>query len=61
MNMDIHRVSNIKVNREEYSTFQTVSISVFTEDGVRHTLTLYTDEKLELENDKDATPHSQET
>ena len=61
MNMDIHRVSNIKVNRHEYDTFQTVSISVFTEDGEGHTLTLYTDEKLELENDKDTTPHSQET
>ena len=53
MNMDIHRVSDIKVNRHEYDTFQTVSVSVFTKDGEEHKLTLFTDNKLELEENND--------
>ena len=28
MNMDIHRVSDIQVKRNEFETFQTVSVSV---------------------------------
>ena len=51
MNMDIHRVSDIKVNRHEYETFQTVSVSVFTKDGEEHKLTLFTDDRLELEKE----------
>jgi hypothetical protein len=61
MNMDIHRVSNIQVKRFEYETFQTVRVSVFTKDGQEHQVTLFTDDRLELEDDKDTTPHSQET
>ena len=61
MNMDIHRVSNIQVKRFEYETFQTVRVSVFTKDGEEHQLTMFTDDRLELEDDKDTTPHSQET
>ena len=61
MNMDIHRVSNIQVQRFEYETFQTVRVSVFTKDGQEHQLTMFTDDRLELEDDKDTTPHSQET
>ena len=61
MNMDIHRVSNIQVKRFEYETFQTVRVSVFTKDGQEHQLTMFTDDRLELEDDKDTTPHSQET
>ena len=53
MNLDIHRVSNIKVNRHEYDTFQTVSVSVFTKDGEEHKLTLFTDDRLELEKKDD--------
>ena len=61
MNMDIHRVSDIQVKRFEYETFQTVRVSVFTKDGEEHQLTMFTDDRLELEDDKDTTPHSQET
>ncbi len=61
MNMDIHRVSNIQVKRFDYDTFQTVRVSVFTKDGEEHQLTMFTDDRLELEDDKDTTPHSQET
>ena len=61
MNMDIHRVSNIQVKRFDYDTFQTVRVSVFTKDGQEHQLTMFTDDRLELEDDKDTTPHSQET
>ena len=61
MNMDIHRVSNIQVKRFEYETFQTVRVSVFTKDGQEHQLTMFTDDRVELEDDKDTTPHSQET
>ena len=61
MNMDIHKVSNIKVSRFDYDTFQTVRVSVFTKDGQEHQLTMFTDDRLELEDDKDTTPHSQET
>ena len=61
MNMDIHRVSNIQVKRFDYDTFQTVRVSVFTKDGQEHQVTLFTDDRLELEDDKDTTPHSQET
>ena len=49
MNIEIHSVSNIKVNRQEYDTFQTVRVSVFTKDGEEHRLTLFTDDKIELE------------
>ena len=58
MNMDIHRVSNIQVKRFEYETFQTVRVSVFTKDGQEHQLTMFTDDRVELEDDKDTTPHS---
>ena len=51
MNMDIHRVSNIQVKRFEYETFQTVRVSVFTEDGEEHWVTLFTDDRLELEKE----------
>ena len=61
MNMDIHRVSNIQVKRFDYDTFQTVRVSVFTKDGQEHQLTMFTDDRVELEDDKDTTPHSQET
>ena len=61
MNMDIHRVSDIQVKRFEYETFQTVRVSVFTKDGQEHQLTMFTDDRVELEDDKDTTPHSQET
>ena len=61
MNMDIHRVSNIQVKRFAYETFQTVRVSVFTKDGQEHQVTLFTDDRLELEDDKETTPHSQET
>ena len=61
MNMDIHKVSNIKVSRFDYDTFQTVRVSVFTKDGEEHQLTMFTDDRVELEDDKDTTPHSQET
>jgi hypothetical protein len=53
MNMDIHRVSDIQVKRNEFETFQTVSVSVFTKDGEEHKLTLFTDNKLELEENND--------
>jgi hypothetical protein len=59
--MDIHKVSNIQVKRFDYDTFQTVRVSVFTKDGQEHQVTLFTDDRLELEDDKDTTPHSQET
>ena len=55
MNMDIHRVSNIQVKRFDYDTFQTVRVSVFTKDGEEHQLTMFTDDRLELEDDKDTT------
>ena len=55
MNMDIHRVSDIQVKRFEYETFQTVRVSVFTKDGEEHQLTMFTDDRLELEDDKDTT------
>ena len=55
MNMDIHRVSNIQVKRFEYETFQTVRVSVFTKDGEEHQLTMFTDDRLELEDDKETT------
>jgi len=61
MNMDIHKVSNIQVKRFDYDTFQTVRVSVFTKDGQEHQLTMFTDDRVELEDDKDTTPHSQET
>ena len=61
MNMDIHKVSNIQVKRFNYDTFQTVRVSVFTKDGQEHQLTMFTDDRVELEDDKDTTPHSQET
>ena len=53
MNMDIHRVSNIQVKRFEYETFQTVRVSVFTKDGQEHQVTLFTDDRLELEKKDD--------
>tara|TARA_R100000008_G_scaffold50533_2_gene30198 strand:+ start:3054 stop:3215 length:162 start_codon:yes stop_codon:yes gene_type:complete len=53
MNMDIHRVSNIQVKRFEYETFQTVRVSVFTKDGEEHQLTMFTDDRLELEKKDD--------
>ena len=53
MNMDIHRVSNIQVKRFEYETFQTVRVSVFTKDGQEHQLTMFTDDKVELEENND--------
>ena len=53
MNMDIHRVSDIQVKRSEFETFQTVSVSVFTKDGEEHKLTLFTDDRLELEKKDD--------
>ena len=55
MNMDIHRVSDIQVKRFEYETFQTVRVSVFTKDGEEHQLTMFTDDRLELEDDKETT------
>ena len=55
MNMDIHRVSDIQVKRFEYETFQTVRVSVFTKDGQEHQLTMFTDDRLELEDDKETT------
>jgi len=55
MNMDIHRVSNIQVKRFDYDTFQTVRVSVFTKDGQEHQLTMFTDDRLELEDDKETT------
>ena len=58
MNMDIHKVSNIQVKRFNYDTFQTVRVSVFTKDGQEHQLTMFTDDRVELEDDKDTTPHS---
>ena len=53
MNMDIHRVSNIQVKRFDYDTFQTVRVSVFTKDGEEHQLTMFTDDKVELEENND--------
>ena len=53
MNMDIHRVSNIRVKRFDYDTFQTVRVSVFTKDGQEHQLTMFTDDKVELEENND--------
>ena len=53
MNMDIHKVSNIRVKRFDYDTFQTVRVSVFTKDGEEHQLTMFTDDRLELEKKDD--------
>jgi hypothetical protein len=53
MNMDIHRVSNIKVKRSDYNSFKTVTVSVFTKDGQEHELTLFTDDELKLEESND--------
>ena len=53
MNMDIHKVSNIQVKRFDYDTFQTVRVSVFTKDGQEHQLTMFTDDRLELEKKDD--------
>ena len=53
MNMDIHRVSDIKVKRSDYNSFKTVTVSVFTKDGQEHQLTMFTDDKVELDENND--------
>ena len=53
MNMDIHRVSDIKVKRSDYNSFKTVTVSVFTKDGQERELTLFTDDELKLEERND--------
>jgi|DEB0MinimDraft_3_1074331.scaffolds.fasta_scaffold95940_5 hypothetical protein len=56
MNMDIHRVTNIQIKREEFGdpwSFQTVKVSITTVEGEIHNLTLYTGDYVELENNND--------
>jgi len=56
MRMDIHRVTNIQIKREEFDDpllFQTVKVSITTVDGETHYLTLFTDDYVELENNND--------
>jgi hypothetical protein len=52
MNMDIHRVTNIQIERAEFDdplSFQTVKVSITTVDGETHNLTLFTSDYVELE------------
>ena len=56
MNMDIHRVTNIQIERAEFDdplSFQTVKVSITTVDGETHNLTIFTNDYVELENNND--------